>query len=100
MPLCDQLCFLYAWLRKERPGALRGGVEGEWWLDEKSGYTGVCDGRRPSPSRCGIPAIQPCLAEPLDEALLQSMREALETFLLRHLESVDSAAAAQKVRIE
>jgi len=87
MPLCDQVCFLYEWAQKECPKLLEY-PQGEWWIDPKTGHSGVCDGDHEH--KLGVQAIQPVMVNPKDEATLQAFRSALEKYLLRHLSSCPS----------
>lgn len=79
-PICDQLAFLYEWLLKERPDSLVM-VEGNWYFDREKGFTSIKQDGTGS-----FRAIQPMLLDPLDEALLVKMRNALEEYFLRHLQ--------------
>lgn len=85
MPLCDQVCFIYEWLRYTQAASISEGAEGSWWVDPESGYSGVGDSDHPH--TFGTPALQPKLAEPMDETVLLDVRTALEEHLLLHLDA-------------
>lgn len=77
-PLCDQLVFLYQWIKAEMPECLSDQTPGSWVFDQKKGFTSV------SPTADGpFRAIQPTLKEPKDEASLIRMRTALESYVVR-----------------
>merc|ERR1712079_90507 len=78
-PLCDQILFLYEWMLREAPNSLQM-VEGYWVLNREKGFTSVTQ-----EGSGGIRAIQPCLQDPKDEAVLVRMRNALEEYFVRHL---------------
>lgn len=79
-PLCDQLVFLYEWLRIELPNTLAGMTEGTWKFNAEKGFSSVEDG-----GDGNIRAIQPYLSSPGDETSLMKMRCKLESNLLRFL---------------
>lgn len=78
-PLCDQLLFLYEWLMKNESSSLKV-TEGFWNFDKAKGFTSVVQ-----EDNGMFRAKQPVLVNPKDEELLVRMRDALETYLMQHL---------------
>jgi len=78
-PLCDQLLFLYEWLKVEKEDWLEM-PQGTWHYDKDKGFTTLMAG-----GNGGFQAIQPRLAKPKDEMALMAMRMMLESMLLQHL---------------
>ena len=82
-PLCDQLLFLYEWLKREKPGWLANEEIGQWCLNRKSGFTSI-----DRAATDGIRAIQPVLRNANDTAILEEIRGVLQTFALQHVEAL------------
>lgn len=92
-PLCDQLCFLWDYLRltrgEEAAEILDKGPTGMWTINKERGFSGVRTGGDANPELdMGIQALQPKLRNPRDEATLLMLSDVLEEYLLRHLEQV------------
>jgi len=85
-PLCDQLVFLYEWLEVKIPVAIKPDLPGVWVFDRKKGFTQIVPKDAGDEGR--ILAIQPVLLDPYDEDYLTKMREALQSYLMRHLEMI------------
>lgn len=86
-PLCDQLVFLYEWLKESKPDLLDEGTQdpGTWYLDREKGFTVI---KRDGTGR--FPAIQPVLKHPKEENSLIDMRKATEAYIIKHLEAMAS----------
>merc|ERR1711879_771488 len=84
-PLCDQLVFLYSWLKREREDLFDSSSleEGTWYLDRSKGFGTI---KRDGSGR--FPAIQPVLKDLKDEASLTEMSKTLEKYIFKHLESI------------
>ena len=57
-PLCDQVLFLYLWMKDNRPDWLAAAPPGAWVCDRNRGYTNV-EQRRPDTARQEFLGIQP-----------------------------------------
>merc|ERR1711920_102873 len=78
-PLCDELLFLYLWLREHDTDALDVDT-GMWNLDKENGFTTI--------QKTGMfKAIRPKLKHPRDEAMLLKLREAFAKELFLHLDA-------------
>jgi len=106
-PLCDQLLFLFEHLQIHRPDLLSrpSMTPGLWVFNRKSGFTSVdkeklemLRSRGPGGGPGGIIAVQPVLRHPKEGQSLNLMRELLQTYLLRHLQSLRPLTAGFKTR--
>jgi len=98
MPLCDQVCFAFQWLRDPASGKaayLNVGDEGYWWVDPESGFSGVQDYTLPRHQFSkDISAIQPTLSAPVeDQAKLLEIRATMEERLTSHIRCVQQCLA-------
>ncbi|CAE7030149.1 unnamed protein product [Symbiodinium natans] len=91
-PLCDEVCFLFEWCLANCPESLLDaqGDGGEWWIDPENGFSGIATEAHPAPERArrlGVRALQPSMKDPKDQAFLQKMRDVLEEYVLKHMDS-------------
>merc|ERR1711920_671585 len=82
-PLCDQLVFIYEFLSKDKPEFLSAEKRGKWRVDKTTGFTSIDVN-----ASDGVDAVQPTLANPTDQATLEELRKALQTYILLHLRAL------------
>jgi len=97
-PLCDQLLFLYEWLLEKGTSLLaKHDAPGRWILPEGKKYSIVEPVRDQDYKYLPheLRAIQPVLRYPLYKQGLDSMREALNDYLLNHLDAMERGHEAR-----
>lgn len=99
-PLCDQILFLYLWMKEKHPDWLAPAAEGVWVCDRRSGFTSVEPKVEPRDGKEFL-GVQPALAPSWvkDEQASKEMRRTIHEQTLTYMRSLTPSLGKAPVAV-